>query len=217
MRSREQGFTITELLIAVAVSAIASLLIVSAFIFIYGSIIREQTRTAMIQQSQLFLRRMVEDIRVASEIRTTNTISDTYQPSGWTTSDPANILITTQPATDSDNNLIYDPVTGYPYYHEIVYFGLNGSMYRRTLRNSNALASVQQTTCPSGTSGCLSDIDLVGNLENMLFEFYDTNNAVTAVPEEARSVRITINLKKSIYGQDIRTTNTTRVTLRNEN
>lgn len=214
---KQAGFTIPELLVAVAVAAIASLLIVTAFVFTYASVIREQTKTSMIRESQLFLRRMVEDIRIASEVRTTNSITDAHKSGGWITSDPANILITTQPATDSAKNLIFDSSTGYPYYHEIIYFGLNGKMYRRTLKNVAATGATQQTTCPAGTSGCLSDIELLSNLDNMLFEFYDIDDIVTVVPEEARSVQITINLTKTVSGQEITTTNTTRVTLRNGN
>lgn len=213
----EKGFTITELLVAIAVGAIASVLIVTAFIFTYGSVLVEQTRADMVLNSQLFLRRMSDDIRVANEIRATNQISDSYQSGGWVTSDPANILIFTQPVTDDDDNLVYDDVTGYPYQNEIVYFGDNNKMYRRTLANSLATGNSAVSTCPSGTSGCPQDVELVGYLDNMLFEFYDVDDNVTTDPTQARSMQITINLFRNVYGNDITTTNTTRVTLRNEN
>lgn len=213
----QHGFTIIELLVAVAVGAIASILIMTAFVYTYGSVIVEQTRTQMVQQSQLFLRRMTEDLRVASEIRTSNLITDANKVGGWTTSDPANILITTEPATDSSDNLIFDSTTGYPYAHEVVYFGSGGTMYRRLLTNSTATGHDQLTTCTNGTSGCSPDISLVNNLDNMTFVFYDANNAVTTTPENARSIQITVNLRKKVYGKFITTTNTTRVTMRNEN
>lgn len=213
----ESGFTIIELLVAVAVGAVASVLIMTAFVYTYGSVIVEQTRTQMVQQSQLFLRRMTEDLRVASEIRSTNSISDSYKSGGWTTSDPANILITTEPATDSADNLLFDDTTGFPYAHEVIYFGSGSTMYRRLLVNSTATGHIQERTCPAGTSGCAADISLVNNLDNMTFIFYDANNAVTTTPENARSIQITVNLRKKVYGKTITTTNTTRVTMRNEN
>ena len=123
------------------------------------------------------------------------------------------------PATDSANDLIYDSGTGNPYYHEVVYFrdDTNRTMYRRLLVNTLATGNDQIATCPTGTFGCSPDTELVSNVENMLFEFYDINDAVTTTPELARSVEITINLNKRVYGQDITTSNTTRVTPRNEN
>lgn len=218
--ARQQGFTIAELLVAVAIGAIASLLMVSAFVFTYGNVIAEQAKTQMVQQSQLFLRRMTDDLRVASEIRTANLITDVHRAGGWITSDPANILITTQPATDVSNDLIFDSSTGYPYVHEVIYHGEGAkedTMYRRLLTNTAATGHNQLTTCPTGTSGCPPEAELVGNLDNMLFEFYDIDDNITTTPEDARSIQITINLKKRIYGQDITTSNSTRVTLRNEN
>lgn len=216
MRRNESGFTIAELMVAVAVSAIASILIVTAFVYTYGSVLVEQTEAGMVRQSQLFLRRMVEDIRLSNHIKTSNDIEDTYNTGGWTTSDPANILVATLPATDENDDFVIDPATGEPYYHEVVYFSSGDTMYRRLLANPAATDSEQVSTCPYGETGCQRDIELVDNLENMLFEFYDINDDVTTVPEGARSVQITINLKRQIYGQTVDTTNTTRITLRNE-
>jgi prepilin-type N-terminal cleavage/methylation domain-containing protein len=214
--SKQQGFTITELLLAISVSAIASLLIMTAFVSTYGSVIAEQTKTNMVLRSQLFLRRMSEDIRLSSAVRSTNVIADANNAAGWLTSDPANVLIITQPATDAADALIYDTSTGYPYQNEIIYFGDQGTMYRRLLADTNAAGSIQQTTCPAGTLSCPADVELVDMLDNMLFEFYDSGNVITTDPILARSIKVTINLSKRVYGQDITTTNTTRITLRNE-
>jgi prepilin-type N-terminal cleavage/methylation domain-containing protein len=216
--SRQHGFTIVELLIAVSVASIASILILSAFVFMYGSLVREQTRAQMVLESQAFLKRMVDDIRVANQILTTNSLPDAYEPSGgWITSDPANILVLTQPVTDENKDFIFDSTTGYPYQNEIVYFGSGTSMYRRTLANSGATGNVAITTCPANTVGCQGDVKLLDNLQNMLFVFYDINDVVTTTPENARSVELSINLTKRVYGENITISNKTRVTLRNEN
>jgi prepilin-type N-terminal cleavage/methylation domain-containing protein len=216
--NKQQGFTIVELLIAVSVAAIASVLIMYAFVFMYGGLLREQARAQMVLESQLFLKRMVDDVRVANQVLTTNTIADSYEPSGgWITSDPANIIIFTQPVTDSSDNFIFDDSTGYPYQNELVYFSENTTMYRRTLANPDPVGNDAITTCPKFTPGCSTDMELTDRLQNMLFVFYDINDELTVVPEEARSVEITVNLFDRVYGQDISITNTTRVTLRNEN
>jgi prepilin-type N-terminal cleavage/methylation domain-containing protein len=214
----QDGFTIVELLIAVSVAAIASILMVSALVFMYGSLLREQTRSSMVLESQVFLRRMVDDIRVSNQILSTNALPDTYAPAGgWVTSDPANTLIMTQPATDSSRDFIFDDTTGYPYQNEIVYFGENNIMHRRSLANSSATGNAALTTCPVGTTGCSPDTQLTSYLQNMFFRFYDINDTLTTVPEEARSVELTVNLTRTVYGQQIDVSNKTRVTLRNEN
>jgi prepilin-type N-terminal cleavage/methylation domain-containing protein len=214
---QQRGFTIVELLVAVSVAGIASVLMISAFVFLYGGLVVEQTRAAMVLESQLYLRRMVEDIRLANEVRQTNQIADANGPSsGWVTSDPANILIVTQPAVDSTNTFVYDNLTGYPFQNEVVYFGNDSTMYRRTLSNPLAADNKANTTCPIGTIGCPADVELSRNLDNMQFEFYDSGDQVTAVPAQARSVELTVNLKKRMYGRDVTVSNTTRVTLRNE-
>ncbi len=218
LNNTQKGFTITELLIAISVGAIASVLIISSFVFMYGSLLREQTRSQMVLESQVFLKRMVDDIRVANQILTTNSLPDSYEPSGgWLTSDPANILVLTQPAVDTNKDFIFDDLTGYPYQNEIIYFGNSDNMYRRTLSNVSASGNAAITTCPTGTPACQSDIKLLENLQNMLFVFYDINDVVTTVPEDARSVELSINLRKRVYGEDINISNKTRVTLRNEN
>lgn len=215
---KEQGFTIVELLVAVSVAAIASVLMLYTFVYMYGGLVKEQARAEMVLESQAFLKKMTEDIRVANQILTTNSLADSFEPSGgWITSDPANILIVTQPVTDDSKDFIYDDGTGYPYQNEIVYFSDVDDMYRRTLSNNLAVGNAASTTCPSGTPACPSDIELSSRLQNMLFVFYDINDDITTVPEDARSVELTVNLADRIYGENINISNTTRVTLRNEN
>lgn len=215
--ANQQGFTITELLVAISVGSILSILMISIFIYGYGGLLVEQTRANMVLESQLFLRRITEDIRVANQVLPANTIVDSNDLDGWTTSDPANILILTQPAIDNGDNFIIDSNTGYPYQNEIIYFGDGQNIYRRTLENTSALGNVASTTCSAGTVGCSPDIKLSEYLKNMTFIFYDTNDTVTTSAPDARSVSLTINLGKNIFGRNILVQNTTRMTLRNEN
>lgn len=211
---KQAGFTIVELLIAVTVGTI----VVSTMMFItltfYGSLVREQVRSRMVIESQLFLRKMTEDVRLANSVNTINSIADPSNTGGWTTSDPANILIITSPAVDSNKDLIYDTATGLPYQNEIIYFGSGSTMYRRLLANTDAPGNSAITTC---SSGCPPDIKLSENLQNLTFAFYDQNNAVTTNADLARSVSLTVNLTKKVYGEFVSINNTVRTTLRNEN
>lgn len=210
------GFTIIELLISIGLAGIISVLMLTVFIYGYGGLLIQQTRANMVLESQLFLRRMTDDIRVANQVLAANTISDS-NGGPWVTSDPANILILTQPAIDGDKNFIYDTGTGYPYQNEIIYFGSTNAMYRRTLANTLATGNTAQTTCPEGVAGCSLDVKLTDNLKNMNFVFYDIDNIVTTTIANARAVELTVNLEKKIYGRVISAQNTTRMTLRNEN
>lgn len=216
--TEQNGFTIPELLVAISIGAILSVMMLAVFIYGYGGLLVEQTRASMVLESQLFLRRMTEDIRVANQVLSTNSISDANGPSGgWVTNDPANILIMTQPATDVDDEFIYDTNTGYPYQNEIVYFGSGTEMFRRTLSNGAATGNSALTTCPASVSGCPLDVELTDNLRNMTFVFHDINDAVTTTIADARAVQLTVNLEKRVFGRTISVQNTTRMTLRNEN
>ena len=162
----EQGFTIIELLATISLSAMASLLMVTAYIYAYGGVLAKQAEATMVQQSQLLLRNLSDDIREGSEIRTSNTITDIYNSGGWTTSDPANIMVITVPALNASKDLVFNPDSGFPYYHEAVYFRdpTNGKMYRRLLKNAAATDSPQLSTCPPTASSCSPDRELVDNV-----------------------------------------------------
>lgn len=212
----QSGFTIIELIVSIGLAGLLSVLMLTIFIYSYGGLLIEQSRANIVLESQLFLKRMTEDIRVANQVLSTNTITDA-NGGPWVTSDPANILILTQPAVDTDKEFIYDTATGYPYQNEIVYFGSGGSMFRRTLKNESATGNIAQTTCPNGAVGCSRDVPITENLKNMNFVFYDINNTVTTTISDARTVELTVNLEKKIFGRTISTQNTTRMALRNEN
>lgn len=217
-RTEQSGFTITELLIAISIGAMLSVLMMAVFIYGYGGLIVEQTRASMVLESQLFLKRMTEDIRLANQILPATTLADANGPNGgWITNDPANILIMTQPVTDNNNSFIYDSVSGYPYQNEIVYFSDGSNMYRRTLRNDAATGNSTLTTCPAGVSGCPRDVVLSEYLRNMTFVFRDVNDVVTTTAANARAVELTVNLERRVYGRTIAIQNSTRMTLRNEN
>jgi prepilin-type N-terminal cleavage/methylation domain-containing protein len=219
MKSRlnRLGLTLVELMVSMTIGSIVVLLVVVLTVNFYGDIYREQVRSEMVIESQLFLRKLVDDIRVSNAVRPTNLLTDSYAPvGGWVTSDPSNILIVTSPAVDVNRDFIYDSDTGYPYQNEIIYFGSGSNMYRRVLNDSAAAGNVALTTCPSGTSGCPADVLLSRNLQNLTFIFYDQDDAQTSDASLARSVSLTVNLTKQVFGKSVTISNTTRTTLRNE-
>lgn len=216
--ARHSGFALIELILAISIAAILTVVMMVVMIYFYGDVLKSQATAELAIESQTVLRRIVEDTRLADAIRSTNQISDPNSPvGGWTTSDPSNVLIVATPATDDTQTILYNPDDAYPYENEVVYFSNGSSMYRRTLKNTDAVGNTAITTCPEDavTSSCPSDTTLSEYLTNLTFVFYDINNQTTSDAAQARSISITINLQRTVYGNQISFNNTVRTTLRN--
>ncbi len=218
MKNDQQGFTITELILATAIAAIISVLMLTISVSLFGSTLRAQATAEMALQSQLILTQLVDDIRLSDGISAVNSINDPYGPGGgWVTNDPSNIIIIKSPAVDSSRNIIYNDSTGDPYANEAIYFSSNSTMYRRALRNDEAPGNTTLTTCPqaSSSSACPSDKEYTKFLQNLTFSFFDVNNNPVSDPALASSVNLTVNMTRTVYGIPINFSNTTRTTLRN--
>lgn len=213
MKHDEAGLTIIETLIAMFIASIMSALLIVVTINLYGATLKQQLYSEMILESQQVLTRMMNDVKFSDKIFDANTIVDPNKTGGWTTSAP--VLVVGEPAFDSNRNFIYESATGYPYKNEVIYFLNNNSMYRRTLKNTNAVGNTAVTSCPVSTASCSLDIKLASRVSSLSFIFYDANNAVTATPTLARSIQVSIVMSGKVYGQTVTLTNTVRGTLRN--
>ena len=214
----QKGFTVVELLISVSIASILTIVTTSIMVYYYGDILRSQATAELAIESQTVLHKIIDDSRLADGIRTSNLITDANAPvGGWTTNDPSDILIIASPAITSTRDIIYNSADNYPYENEEIYFKSNGTFYRRTLKNTNATGNVAVTTCPAAqvTASCPLDTVLSTNLSDLSFTFYDINNATTSNAALARSISITVNLQKKIYGTATTFNNTIRTTLRN--
>jgi type II secretory pathway pseudopilin PulG len=215
---RQAGFTITELVLSIAVAGVLTLVLFTATFYYYVGAVQAQTASDLTLESQTILTQLTDDIRLSDAISSTNAITDpNAPPGGWITSDPSNIIIIENPAVDSGHNIIYDDATGSPYRNEFIYFQSGKNMYKRVLANPNAAGNVAKTTCPQdqSSSTCPSDRLFSANVSNLSFTFYDSSGSTTADATKTRSVSFTINMAKKIFGKNILIANTTRVTLRN--
>lgn len=215
----QKGFTITEIVIAISVSAILSSVLFMVTFRFYSNALQAQITTEMALESQTILTQMVEDIRLADSINTTNVITDANSPTGgWVTSDPSNIIIIANPAKNSSQDIIYNSSTSLPYKNEFIYFISGGKMYKRILKNTSATGNLATTTCPqiAVTAICPPDKFFSDKINNLTFTFYDINDATTASASSARSVLLTVNMTKTVFGKVITLANSTRVTLRNQ-
>lgn len=213
------GFTITELVLSITVAGfLAAVLFVTTFYY-YANVSQSETSSTLALESQNILAQLTEDIRLSDAIASTNAIPDTYAPGGaWVTSDPSNIIIIENPAVTSSRDIIYDSSTGLPYRNEFVYFASGTNMYKRILKNTGAAGNIATTSCPAAhvTSSCPPDRLFSNNVSNLTFTFYDVSDNSTAVPSQARSVVLQVDMAKKVFGKNITLSNSTRVTLRNQ-
>lgn len=212
----QKGYTVAELLIAISVSVMAVIALSNMVITMYRQLQISRVSSELNNESQLLLRTVVEDTRLAGGLLTSNSIVDPYAPGGgWATNDPSNVLIIASPAVDSSANVIYDSNTNFPYKNEIIYFGEGSKLKRRILKNENAVNNIAVTTCPVANNTCKEDREFSSNLKDISFTFYDENDLTTANATNARSVNFTVTLEKKVSGKLISITNTMRTTLRN--
>ncbi len=218
LNDQDRGFTLVEVLISLSIAGVLSGILFMVTYYFYANMMQNNTATQMTLDTQIVLRSLTEDIRLADKINTTNIIADSNQPGGWTTSNPSSILIISDPAVNSSNQIIYDEATGYPYRNENIYFVQNGTLYKRTLKNTDASGNVAVTTCPTSTasSSCPPDKAFSTYVSNLQFSFYDATDTSTADAELARSVSYTVSMSATVYGRAMSTTNNTRATMRNQ-
>jgi len=113
---------------------------------------------------------------------------------------------------------VIDDDTGEPYLNELVYFSEGQKMFRRVLANPLASENNRLTTCPEsevGTGCDIPDEELSDDYQEMTFVFFDQDDANTTNTSLARSIDMTINLGRTIFGTPVDIENNIRVTLRN--
>lgn len=215
--SANDGFTLVEVIMALTIAAILSGVLLTVTFRFYANAVQAQQTAELALESQTLLGQLTEDLRLSAGVKSGTTLSDANQPSGWTTSDTDNILVIASPATDPSHNIIYDSLTGDPYANEFIYFLQNGIMYKRTLKNTAASGNVAKTTCPAAaaTDTCLEDRVFSEHVSGLSFIMYDSNNAVVTDTAQARSLSITVDFARTVFGKPITLSNTTRITQRN--
>lgn len=214
--TKQRGFTLVEVLIAVGIATVlVGTLLTVTFLF-YGSTIQTSTQARLAVESQNVLRSVVEELRVSSGVRAANTNPDPNNPSGWTTSNASLVLIIASPVLDAGNNYVINTSTGAPYQNEIVYYAVDGTLYKRYLAAS-APGNLFQTSCPpaSATDSCPSDVILSNYFHDMSFVFYDQDDIITTSLPSARSIYITIEMEQEAFGRTVDFTNNIRMTMRN--
>jgi len=212
------GFTIVELSVVIAVTAIIAVVFLGAISNYFVVITRNNELTDMTVTSQNLLRTTVENIRFGNGVEQTNQIYDPNAPSGgWNTSDTNFVIIIAVPAVDASENYIIDPNTGSPYMNELVYYKSGSTLLQRTLANPNATGNTLVTSCPASlaTPSCPADKHLADYVSSMTFTLYDQNANLTTDPTQARSIDVNLTVQRNAPGNPLSLTNQIQVTLRN--
>lgn len=218
MSDNTKGFTIPELVISITLIGVISVSLLAIFVNYFTIITRNNMVIDMTVDSQNLLRSTVEELRYGAGVRQANTIADPNgPPGGWNTSNANFVIIIAVPAIDNNRNYIIDSDTGSPYNNELVYFKEGTTLYKRTLAHPDATGNTLQTSCPSASAGpsCPADKKLIEHVESMVFTLYDQDDATTADPLLARSVKIDLSMERDTFGEPLTLDNSIRVTLRN--
>lgn len=219
MRNSARGYTMVELLVA---TAVISILIILMMNFVAGRIAENARRNAISDlqlQAKLTLDVINRDIKHSANVDDQNRWEDDYSPTspsnnfGWISDNDT--LVIARPASSTSNNIIYeDPQTYISYKDNLVYFVNNNTLFKRILAAEVANNSAQ-TTCPSGTAGCGTDIKLADNTVGFTATYYDSNDNIVA-PSLARSVAINLRLERTVFGRLLNEEQTIRTVFRNE-
>lgn len=214
----QKGFTVAELTVSVTIASILFIAFMLVITDYFMLITRNNDSIDMTNSSQNLLRSTVEVLRLSNGVRQTNSITDPNAPSGgWNTSNSNFVIVISTPALDSSHNYIIDPSTGSPYMNELVYYKSGTSLMKRSLANPNAAGDTLLTSCPANlaTSTCPADVDLADYFQSMSFTLYDQDGNTTADPTLARSIGISLDMQRDVYGTNISLNNAIRVSLRN--
>lgn len=208
------GFTIVELMIAVILVAFLIISFSIASVSFMNAMFNSTTEAQLTAEAQSLTRTITSDVRSATEVRATNTITDANKGGGWSSN--ASTLVLAVPAENNSRDLIFDSSGEDPRTNEIVYFVENGTLKIRSLANSSAPGNFAVTSCPlaSATSSCPVDVTLSSNLASFAIQYRDDTDAVTATPADATSVRITLTLENSRGNQPIQVTKELRLSVR---
>ncbi len=189
----EPGFTLIEILVAIALVAILSAVLASVVTYTSRSAAIERTRSDLIVEN----RRLLDD--TMRMVKAANTVlrSATVLGSLYTTD--AQTLVLQVPAVDSAQSIV-------PNATDLIVFRLNGVRYE--LRQEGATGSIRPNTANRAYSK---------RVNNLAFTYYDVNgNVLDANFQNAYMVAVFSTLSATVRSQTIISSLTEKATLRNK-
>lgn len=217
----QSGFTLVELLITMTLIGIISLTLPNFIADWLQAANLAQARTDLLTNAETALDTISDDIRLSGAADQNNRWPDPNAPSApgnqlsWQSD--SDTLVLAKAATDSSRNTIFSDPAKYISQKDNEVYYLNGStLYRRTLASSDS-DDAAITTCPPSatTSDCPADKMIATDVTSFSVQYYDANEQIVP-PSSARSVQLSITLRKVQDSHPITASYNTRMVFRNE-
>ena len=223
----DRGFTLVELIVAIAASTIL-LLVIGNYVVdaILGSN-QDYNRTLVLSNAKEAVTVVARQVRLAKSVESVNDQPDANAPGApgnlysWSgAAGSGGTLILSVPAKDSTGSVIYIDSLHSSMYTDNVIFYLDSSthrLYRRYIANASATGDVGVTTCPpsKATSTCPADAVVVDDVANLTTTYMDNNNNVVTNPSGTEAVKYTVTETRTIHSHVYTGTYTTIAALRN--
>lgn len=222
------GFTILEILIAIPLASILSIVLANTIFIQYGGLLQGAAHARLRMEGEILLLSLEDELLFATDFASTKSadLSDAYAPSGgWTyNTTPTDTLIVYETALTADRR---DPDRDFVYkksgscassyniaIDNLMYFtkpntgSIYRTLYRRTLVPQYATCNTnyKKQTCPAGSvvSPCTSeDSKLSDKVVDFQVEYFDGDNVSLTSPDNAEMVKLTLTLGEKIYGENI--------------
>jgi len=227
-KNKNHGFTILEILIALPLVTILSVVISSTIFNQYGQLLQGSARARLRVEGETTLLSLEDELLFTTNFATgkSTDLVDVNSPSGgWRdNTTPTETLIVYETALDADRrnpnrNFIYKRQSscGSSYniaLNNVIYFTTANtgdkyrSLFRRTLTPQYVTCGVnfKTQTCPKTAvaSPCLQiDAELSNKVVDFQLSYFDENNIAVTDPLSAELIKMTLVLGERIYGEDI--------------
>ncbi|MCA9345957.1 hypothetical protein KC960_00525 [Candidatus Saccharibacteria bacterium] len=222
------GFTILEILIALPIASMLSLVLATTMFNQYGQLLQSSAHARLRMEGEILLLSLEDELLFATDFANgmSSDLTDNNAPSGgWTyNTAPTDTLIVYETALTADRR---DPNRDFVYkksgncsssyniaIDNLMYFTTKNSndnyrsLFRRTIVPQYATCGTnyKTQTCPSsnvaspcqGTDSLLSD-----KVVDFQIEYYDENNVALTSPGNSELVKLTLTLGEKIYGKDV--------------
>ncbi len=225
---REEGFTMLEVLIALPIATMLSLILATTMFDQYGQLLQGAARARLRMEGEILLLSLEDELLFSTDFANVESsdLTDGYEPvGGWTyNTTPNDTLIVYETALTADRR---DPDREFVYkksgacsssyniaINNLIYFTqpISGSNYRKLLRRTlvpqyqTCGVNYKKQTCPAATvtTPCTGpDAELSNKVVDFQVEYFDENNVALSAPASAELVKLKLVLGEKIYGKDI--------------
>lgn len=219
VRRDSRGTTVVELTVTMVITIVVATGIMIFMVSGLRNYSAASAKANLLGQAQTAVGRMSEDIMLAATADANNRVDDANSPiignpNSWASD--ADTLILATAVEDQSGNIVYaDSVEYISHKNNIVYYLNSGKLYRRVLAAA-VTGNKAKTTCPpaAATTSCPGDTLMLEDVSSFAVSYRDHLNQ-TVVPDEARSVEVSVTLQSKAYSSAT-VSYTTRTVFRND-